>query len=376
MHSLHPIKKGYRQLLSEYMEQASKYGLIDPTTAGDNEHIDNVIIMEFAIHSQILEKIYQDMEKIQNSLNIDKATGEELDTILEPFLPRNPATHAHTIIKLTWEETLTKNIILGSEFEVHPSKDKNLTFRPSQEYTLKTNETSKEIEVICTIPGNEGNLPKDSIDTGSKLIGIPSMEVKQPYPALGGRAKEDDDSYRLRSKSWKTIMTHGTYDALKNAVVSVPEVKNYYIQRYADGLGTTKIIVDPAEEEVILKVQRVVNNVCAVDEKYIVEGVKPTEIDISLNMLLDSPNNLNPSQKSIKEVMEQVKELIKSYVEGSLDDNKGLKLGEDLVPSRLSAYLLNNIPLLKDVTISKPATILKADPTQKLEVRNIDVSVL
>jgi hypothetical protein len=78
------VEKSYDDLFKMYLDLAGVYGLIK------NKDVDRggVLMMEFAIHSKILQEQYKELTQIHESMDLKKAHNKELDILLEPLLLR------------------------------------------------------------------------------------------------------------------------------------------------------------------------------------------------------------------------------------------------------------------------------------------------
>lgn len=105
MYSVKYQEKSYNTLFENYLRKAAAKRLIN----GDEEYIqdilhgegiENIFIMDLAIHSEILTEICNDITIVRDSYDIVKAKCENLNSLLEPFIERGESAHARVKITL------------------------------------------------------------------------------------------------------------------------------------------------------------------------------------------------------------------------------------------------------------------------------------
>ena len=383
MYNINYQPKDYKTIFEDYLRKAAANELI----YGNEEYIQNILhgdgienmlIMDLAIHSEILTETYQDLTRVHDSFNILTANGEELDRLLKPFIERHYSTHATVEICLEKDPNNKTEITIPQNTIIIPSKYPEITFKTLED-TIIPPETEKTlVDTICTHTGPEGNIPTDELD---KLIPpIPGItRVYNPTNATGGRNTEDDTSYRLRGQAWTSINSQGTFMAFQNAIKSVASVEEYYIQRRWDGPGTTRIIINPPQNKILKEVTHAIGEVCAVDEEYTIVGAENKPININLNITINtSEGNLTGTLEK-QETISKVKDAFKTYIEGNYNPLKGkvggLRLGQDFIPSRAAAHLINTLPDIEDVHITHPTSIIKIDYYQKAICGEIQIEI-
>ena len=334
--------------------------------------------MELAIHSEILTETYKELTNIYNSHDIKTAQGKELDQLLKPFIERHHRTYATVEICFKKDQNNNEEINIPSGTRITSSQYPEIIFHTLDDtiIPLETNQTL--VDAICTNTGPEGNIPRGELNI--LITPIPGItQVYNPTNAIGGRNNEDDTSYRLRGQSWTSINSQGTLMAFKNAIKSVAGVEDYYIQRRWDGPGTTRIIINPSQNRVLKDVTYAIGEVCAVDEEYTIVGAENKQININLNVTINT-NEGNLTGTLEKEGTNiEVKKALQNYIEGSYNPSKGkiggLRLGEDFIPSRAAAHLINTLPTIKDVHIIHPTSIIKIDYYQKAICGEVKIEI-
>lgn len=372
----------YKELFEEYIRKAAANNLLNnnPEYIQNllrNEEIENILVMEFAIHAEMLNNIYQKLNTIHQAQDLEKATAEDLDILLSPYIPRQDITYAETIITFKTEENLTEPLIIEEETCIKTLDKKPIRFQTQEKLTISPGQNIGQVLGICTIPGPLGNITEKTL----KILETPIKGIKEvynPYSATGGREREDDESYRQKGRKWARINTQGTYDAVKNTLEEINTVERYLIQPCWNGPGTTRILIDPPLPEVLETVEIFLEDVKALNEQYTIIGIKqkPININIKANITLETPSKPIEFKKEILE--EDIKKALRVYVEGGIDKIgkkvKGLGLGMPFIPSRAAAYLLNTLPFLQDLTITQPLNIIEVQPDQRIKIGELHVT--
>ena len=370
----------YKELFEEYIRKAAANQLIndDPEYIQSlllDKEIENILVMEFAIHAEILSEIYTKITEIYQSQDIDTATGSDLDQLLSPYLKRRQESSAQTIIYFQKDTEHHEEIEIPMDTMINSTKYPEIIFTTTQTLTIPLKDNIGSVEAECTTPGPYGNIPPQELNhLINPINGI--THVYNPYKATGGKNKEDDTSLRLRGYEWTSINTHGTYSAIKNLLESIETVDEYLIQPLWDGPGTTQILINPSHPEVLKTVETRLEEVKAVNEKYTIKGVDQKPINIDIKLKFDTQYPILPLSDNEKEnITHEVKKALQTYIEGGINSQgqqiKGLSLGTSFLPSRAAAYILNEIPILQDIKITQPSSIVEINANQKARVGEI-----
>lgn len=127
MYNINYQPKDYKTIFEDYLRKAAANELI----YGNEEYIQNILhgdgienmlIMDLAIHSEILTETYQDLTRVHDSFNILTANGEELDWLLKPFIERHYSTHATVKICLEKDPNNKTEITIPQNTIITPSK--------------------------------------------------------------------------------------------------------------------------------------------------------------------------------------------------------------------------------------------------------------
>jgi uncharacterized phage protein gp47/JayE len=344
----------------------------------NGKDIENIMIMEFAIHSQILQEAYQNLTAIQNSQNLNKATEKDLDNLLAPLLTRYPAMPALTQLIFSRSEPALYPIKIPQGTQIQSIKNPSVIFQTTKEAILLETKKSVTVPAQCTTTGPSGNIAAHQLKKFTQ--NITQIEyVDNPLPATGGTYAEDDEHFRIRGKNWKYINTKGTYQAIINTITSIPAIKDYYIEKMWDGPGTTKIIIDPPTDQLIETLKKALEETKTVDEEITLFKAETIPIDINLvvNISIDLP--IPPTNKEKEETILLVQRYLNIYLDGGNNPDgsiqKDLGLGTDFIPSQAVAYLLTQLTQLKDAIITYPTHPITIDSHQKATTGQTNIKV-
>jgi hypothetical protein len=340
--------------------------------------IENIAVLEMSVMALIISYIYEDLTAVYNATDIGKANDGDLDALGRMFFSRMPASKAVTDITYSIDTPLGAPILIPQGSKVS-DENRNVVFATVEDATLLAGDTEVTVGAECTEAGTAGNLPADSlthmVDSISEI-----NDVNNEVGCYGGKPQESDESYRLRLFNWKYILERGTYDAVIQGITSVSSVEGYYIDRYWDGYGSTKIIIDPPLQITIDSVTSALEHWKAVDEPYRIVGVETVPIDVScvINISLDETiAAMDTTKQSTKTKVEQY---IRIYIDGGLNrdgtEKEPLGIGKDFIPFKCGVYLSEQIPEIKDVTFNYPAAPITIQSHQKASANTLDVVVV
>lgn len=377
------IPKTYDNIFMELMLAGFSHGLLSSDERflewiQQPADIENIAVLEMSIIALIISYVYEDLTAVYNAQDIGKANDGDLDILGRMFFPRDPAKAAVTDITYSVEIAKAEPILIPINSRIS-DEDQNVVFKTLEEVTLDAGLLEVTVGAVCLDEGISGNLPADSLTHMiDNIDGIDA--VNNELGCYGGRPAESDESYRLRLFNWKYILERGTYDAIVNAINSVSSVYGYYIDRYWDGYGSTKIIIDPPLQVTIDQVTAILNNWKAVDEPYRIVGVETVPIDVSciINISLDEAIAAMDTTK--QQVKTKVEQYIRIYIDGGLNkdgsERKPLGIGKDFIPFKCGVYLSEQIPEIKDVSFNFPTTPVTIQSHQKAATNILNVVVI
>lgn len=147
-----------------------------------------------------------------------------------------------------------------------------------------------------------------------------------------------------------------------------------------DGPGTTRIVIDPPLDIVMIAVESSIDKVKAVDEDITIVPVETVPIDIStvVNVSLNSAVPLSDSEKEA--IQFQVLSVIETYINGGYNSDgtpkSDLGIDNDFIPFQMERYIAEQISSVLDISTPYPAAPIPIDGHQKAVMGTADVKVI
>jgi uncharacterized phage protein gp47/JayE len=270
-------------------------------------------------------------EYIYKAMNIDSATGEDLDRlILILGITRFQPTEATGIVTFsTGDEPYEYDIPIpyGFEISTRQASDGNVyTYSVSQEdAVLRAGETSIDVEVKSEVAGRQ-YLPAGALCVmNSSIIGIESVHNKSEINS--GSDQETDEDLRLRAKESVASFGKCTDSSLKMAIEEINGVSSCRIVDQYQGVGTSAAVVVPdvlpVLDDVANEIARVIADTKASGIKVFVvyPTIKYISIDITVTDTIES---------------DLVLEAISNY-------SNSLRVGQTFVIKQMERKILNAI---------------------------------
>lgn len=144
---------------------------------------------------------------------------------------------------------------------------------------------------------------------------------------------ESDADYKKRISYQTTILAKANEIAIRLAVLSLEEVEDVKIKRYAHGPGSMTIvpITNNLSQRVVSLVEREVSEVCSCGERAIIKPPEYKFVKLDINLIM-SPN-INETIR--QEVAVTVRRNIEEYI-------SSLKLGATLVINKLTEVIMKS----------------------------------
>jgi len=348
------------------------------TYFNENKDLENVIVLEGAVHAFILSNVYSDLTYIyqqQNFLTADMTGLINLGSMM--FAPL-PAYAAVTEVIISIDEPATSNILIpeGSTFE--SNYDNTIVFGTLNDTSIAAGQQSTRVGVQCLTAGPIGNVSAEELS----VFGIGNYEadhVLNPLRATGGVNAETPVAYLARLQNWKYILQKGTYDAYLNALSGVPSA-TCSIVPFWNGTGTVEIIVDPPLQTVIDLVANAISNVKAVDDDVTVVPVQTVAIDISCIANISLNKAQLPTTVTEDQIRAQIKQCITTYINGGKDLYGNyvpdLGAGVNWIPFKCSVFISEQIPVMDNIDFIYPISPIVINKNQKATAGTITVEVI
>lgn len=242
-----------------------------------------------------LEKIYMNLDEILSKCFIDTATGNDLDRkVTEVGMVRKHATKS--------KGTVTIKGIVGyviTKGEMVASDNVNYIFL---ENSIIQQNGEVDVEVECEKYGVIGNVPIGAIKYFPKTLeGLQSVTNKNNFD--NGYEAESDISLRERYYlKVRTPATSGNKWHYLNWTKEVTGVGDAKVYPLWNGNGTVKVVIinsnkGIADEELIKKVTEYIEENRPIGATVTVKSAIEKNIDISVNVVIDSKKYILSSVK-------------------------------------------------------------------------------
>jgi hypothetical protein len=378
-------EKSYDEILEEMLQTAFGLGLISNVASVLEEiragrRIENTVVMELSNHALVLADKYKyTLTPLHNALDMFKASGDDLEKLGLPFIgPKIPSQYAVTDIDIKVDDALDHDVIFPAGTLIQQDSKDPVIFETMEPCTLVQGTTSVRVFGQCTVPGSIGNVFKNEL---VKLTNpISGIYCDNPEGASGGKPKESDMEYLQRIINWRFTQKKGNLDAIEEAINSVSAVLGYYIDRYWNGTGTVKIIIDPPTDVVMTLVEGAVDRSMALDDDFTFVKVQDVLVNLStvVNVSLDQTIPLSDVAKAT--IKKKVENFIKIYIEGGMNADgsiqKALPIGRDFIPFQCSKYLSNQIPEIQTVSFTYPEAPVTIQSHQRARCGTVSAVVV
>lgn len=242
-------QKYFEDIFQEIIEDSVEKGLI--SHAEDFlDHIDNVedisnyYVMNGAVYSKVIEKIYEDITRVYESAKIEYAEGIDLDNLGKTRGVIRPlATHAMVEVTFSLEGQVSEEDIIIPKGVIVSTTD-NIKFVTLEEIYIPAGSINSTVQCQSEQSGS-----------GCKILANTLTEIISPLNynlkcnnlenSSGGSESYTDDEYRHLIVNWFKIYLKGSLEAFEYYFAHLDGIDGYKIVPNFDVTGHTKIIVDP-----------------------------------------------------------------------------------------------------------------------------------
>ena len=188
---------------------------------------------------------WYELSEIYKNMNIDTATGEDLDNLVKIVgVVRNGATAATTTLTFSTTEASVSDIIIPYNQICSTQQDHNgviYSFKTTEEATLVAGETSVTVPAVCTEAGSLFVPANTVVIMDSPIIGIDS--VTNGEAVNGGSDAETDPELRERSRDALLSLGKSTVP-LEGCVKAIPGVTDAIVVDMPGGVvGTASVTI-------------------------------------------------------------------------------------------------------------------------------------
>lgn len=234
---------------------------------------------------------YYQIDQIFNGMNIDKATGEDLDNLVKILgVVRKEATKCTAWLTFGRSSTYPMDIPipLGSTVSTQADADGNIIeFVVTQERAFLP-AGNREVDVLCTAK-TAGNIyiPQDTIN----VMNSPILNIEYVYNSgdiFGGSDVESDDDLRKRAKDSLSFIGRGTTSSLEMAVRSIDGIQDVICMDMNRGVGTADIVIVtasmPPSQAIVDQVSEVIRNTksAGIDVSVTYPTIKHVDVNVNV----------------------------------------------------------------------------------------------
>ena len=375
-------QKYFEEIFESMLEDSLNKGLISHAEEFESyiknqQDISNYYVMDKSVIAQMIQKVYEDMTNVYNSINIDIATGEDLDNIGSIVgVPRPSATYAMCNITFTLQGTIDEPIVILPGVIV--SSRNGIQYRTLEEINIPIDERECIVSAIALEAGSKYKVIENTLTI-----------IESQYSSLtctnsgssGGVDEYNDEQYRELLKNWILIKLKGSHEAFVNYFANFDGIDGYKLVPNWNGSGTLKIILDPG-----LPVQlnqaftEIRGSVCQVDDDIFLTAPLEKFIDVYavVNVDIDMVNPYSSNEKEY--IKSKIISAIKVFIDGGYrvdgEYYPGLRIGEDFIPHKLAVFLDKEIPELKNIDFNYPNDYISILDEEKGVSNNIVIEMI
>lgn len=354
MRTINYKEKDYDQLFLGMMQDAYAQGLLSTDERfldyiNNRQDIENMYCLFLSVYAFENSQIFEEMTKLYNSNDLDKAQGKDLDIIGNKFgIPRPSAR------KSSVELTFTRKIDPELDFPIPKgtivSTESGKNYYTVEDTVIITGQTTTTVQAMSTDNGYNSRVDRETL-TNSSIQGLTVTNYKA---SSGGRGAYTDKEYRELIRNWAYSHIKGTKEAYDLFFAYYDGIESYRLFPMWDGAGTLKIIVDPSDDWIINDIsEKISENVQLIDDDVFVTGAIPRKIDVKLTVNVDIDNAQYYSVGEREQIAELVEKAIRLFIDGGYRRDgrwfSGLPISADFVPFQCGMFIASEVPQVRSV---------------------------
>jgi uncharacterized phage protein gp47/JayE len=332
----------FQQMLSRAWNTVSaKTGLSNDSESGFAINILRIFCQELML-------LWEELAFLDTQSSISSATGANLDSIGEFFgVIRSSAVTASTLGS-SYSVNFTNN---GASVVTVPINTRVwVSSNPSISYYTVSNATIPPgqvvfVDVKAASPGSAFNVGANQIDSSS--VGLASVTVTNNLPITSGADLESDDNFRVRIQQQIYVREGNNLTALRNAVMSVPGIRDVQISNLARGTGTVDVMLygydTTLSDATVARCQQVLDDTVAGGISAIAKAPTLSYVDVSVQVILVPNGNM-------ANVVNAISAMVRGYID-NLPIENGTGQGT-LVYSELAARVQQASSDINSTTVS------------------------
>ncbi len=335
----------------------------------NKQDISNFYVMLLSIHSEVFNKVYEDMTLVYLSSKIHSATGVDLDDLGEIVNCTRPsATKAGVEITFRLPKTYSED--KRESKGIYVTATNGAVYCTEEDLYFPAGTTECTVYAYAVNPGLQSSVIENQLTKiSSTLSNIESVSCSNQKCSSGGSEAYNDDEYRELLSNWVKVHQKGNLWAYNNYFARTDGVDGYKLIPNWDGTGTIKVIIDPGDKFLLNTIYNgLISEVTQISEDIVLMApvLKPIDIYITVNVDIDRVNPFDSSEKEI--ISSKIKQATSDYIEN-------LKIGEDFIPHKLSVYLDKYVTELKNINFSYPSEPITISDEEQCSVGEIQISM-
>ncbi|MBQ6511754.1 baseplate J/gp47 family protein [Methanobrevibacter sp.] len=355
-------QKEYEEIFESMLEDSVANGLISradnfASFIQNREDISNYYIMDKSVIAKMFEKVYEDITIVSDSVNIEIATGKDLDNIGDWLgIPRPLATQSSVKVTFTLNEDIQEDINIPEGVLV--STDDGIMYVTVESIFIAASDSTTTVQCMSVEAGSNFKVIENT------LVNIVSplrynLSVTNETASSGGTDTYSDEDYRDLLLNWKLIKVKGSDEAFRYYFANLDGIDGYKLVPNWNGTGTVKVIIDPGTDYILNKAyEDLQTKVTQETEDISMFAPIDKYIDIYAIVNVDI-DRINPFSELEKEnIKSKILTAIKVFIDGGYRNNgawyNGLNIGEDFIPHKLAVFLDDEISELKNITFNYP----------------------
>lgn len=370
-------EKSYKQIFSESIEYAQELGILSDddefiTHINNLDDIENFKVLDLSVHSNLDSKLYEDMSRIYDSFDVDKATGVDLDRLGAFFNVRRPqALSSVAGLTFTINNTVSQDIVIPQGTIV--STDDGEEFVTVETVSIVAGNSTVDVTAKSVATGYQSRVGKNTLVNLITKVDAHNAKitVNNNSNTTIGRNEATDSEYRQLIKDWHNLLTRGTESAYNFYFRNYESIDGYRLIPHWDGPGTLKIVIDAPDEALTSIIKEIESDLksdvhmYADDDVVIVPAERVLINDIVATVNVDIDNITEYTLPEKEDITLRIKNAIETFVDGGyrVDGSfyPGLGIGEDFIPYKCAVFLDSEIPELKNCTFKDSNNVVIED---------------
>lgn len=368
--------KEYAEIFLEALQDALLQGLISHQEEFEQyiknrQDISNFYVMILSVHSEVFDEVYRKMQLIYDSVNLNKATGEDLDKRGEWVgIPRAKATRAYVDVTLNLTRAQDEDVTIPKGLQCITRN--GIGYHTIEDAYFPTGTTTVTVPAYADNPGVSSRIIENSLyKITTSITGVEgSVKCYNDSASSGGSEVQSDDEYRKYLLNWTEVKQRGNKWAYRNYFANFEGLDGYQLIPRWDGSGTIKIVTDPASDTLRQQIyDEVQADVALFDDDVVVMPFTGRSIDIYTKVDVNI-DQINPYSETEKEDIQlKIQSAIRTFIDGGYRENgeyyRGLEIGEDFIPHKLAVFLDKEISELKNITFLEPESYIELNDEEK-----------